>query len=368
VISVTVNSRESVYEISLDVERQAPARSFRRFHCSARRGWNIWKSGNVACDGSVRSLITGERQRERERESAFADHIYNLQHRCDVNLRNNSFERSTRRARVPELHLHSDHGISSPLKSRETYSDIPGYLPRDTRRSRKIASLLDASRKSSALFIAAEEKVMKRRVESSRLPADKSSLSKSGPRHPLFAPRCPRRASPGSLPPHVQRRACATSDAYAPADPPGFPSAPCSSPLPGLVRRAYWLRWMHDAGVVVVGLSRLARWGWKCIRHCRDIRARGTASRGSSCWEGRGERKRAVEKPGRGEEGRGEGGEREREREGGRQAGRHESPVEEALYTGWILVRPSVSRPNSWQRRSPSNPAEHSQLHSRSRF
>jgi hypothetical protein len=74
---------------------------------------------------------------------------------------------------------------------------------------------------------------------------------------------------------------------------------------------------MHDAGVVVVGLSRLARWGWKCIRHCRDIRARGAASRGGSCWEGRGERKRAVEKLGRGEEG---AAERERERERGRQA------------------------------------------------
>jgi len=53
------------------------------------------------------------------------------------------------------------------------------------------------------------------------------------------------------------------------------------------------------------------------------------ASRESSRWEGR------------------EGKERKRDRKKERERDGHEAPVEEALYTGWILVRPSVSRPIS---------------------
>jgi len=160
-------------------------------------------------------------------------------------LRDNSLERSTRRARVPDTFAFRLR-TWSPLKSlrkllghSREYSRI--FSPRYASLSQN--HFLDAPRKPTRYYIRVRRKSDKEKGEIlSWVHRDKSSLSKSGPR--VATPCSPPVPSSGlprlcSLPPHVQRRTCATSDAYAPADPPGFPSAPCSSPLPGLVRRAY---------------------------------------------------------------------------------------------------------------------------------
>lgn len=150
--------------------------------------------------------------------------------------------------------------------------------------------------------------------------------------------------------PHVQR-ACAANDVYAPVDPllilPLFSpfslslSLSCFSPLPGSPSVLIEV----NARCSASASSLLVRGqGWKCIRHCRGTRGGSGESR--ELLLGRERRER----------------EKERREEGEGERDRHEAPVEEALYTGWILVRPSVTRPNSRHRHRHREHHKHSQL------
>lgn len=146
----------------------------------------------------------------------------------------------------------------------------------------------------------------------------------------------------------MRRERCLRTGGSSPHPLPPFslsPSLPSLSPVPllSLVRQTYWLRWMHDAR----RRRRRRRLSWSADRGGNaygtvGVLAVEVASRESSRWEGRGERERERE-------------EWQEEGEGERHA-----PVEEALYTGWILVRPSVSRLNlrHWHREH----CKHSQL------